>query len=401
MRAVPGTLTTPAPGWFPEAGLGIFVHWGLYSIPAWAPLLPPGETMPDLLRRDPRHMGERLPYAEWYRNAMSIPGSPTDRHHRRTWADVPYETFREPFEAGLDRWDPDAWADLFAESGARYVVMVTKHHDGYCLWPTEVAHPVLEDWHAPRDLVGELAAAVRERGLRFGVYHSTGLDWSVHHEPIREVIDAAGCTPRDPRYVRYLTAQLDELVERYEPSVVWADIGSPPGFDVSAFKRRLTARVPDAIINDRWNRPVPGSGGPRTRAWLNRLVAAVAPRLPEGPIHPGDHRLADFRTPEYSWPAAPTTHRWETTQGLGSSFAHNREEPDDALLAPEELVERYRAIRAAGGNLLLNVGPTGDGRIREAEASRLRHLGAAIRQDRRQGVAQSPVLTEGIAGRRG
>lgn len=375
----PGPNHSRGDGWFPHAGLGIFIHWGLFSVPAWAPLLPDGETMPDLLRRDPRHLGARLPYAEWYRNAMSIPGSPTAEHHRQTYGDAPYESFREQFEAGLDSWDPDGWADLFVQSGARYVVMVTKHHDGYCLWPTEVAHPRRPGWHSARDLVGELAAAVRARGLRFGVYHSTGLDWSVHHEPIREVVDAAGCTPRDPDYVRYLTAQLDELVDRYEPSVVWSDIGVPPGFDVAGFKSRLLDRVPDAVINDRWNRPMPGSGRRWTRSTLNRIVAAVAPRLPDGPIHPGQHRLADFRTPEYSWPTKPTKHHWESTQGMGSSFGHNRQEPESAMMGADALVEHHRAVRAAGGNLLLNVGPTGDGRITEAEASRLRHLGAAIR----------------------
>jgi len=364
--------------WFPAAGLGIFVHWGLYSVPAFAPLLASGETMPDLLRSDPRRLGERLPYAEWYRNAMTLAGSPTAEHHRATYGDAPYEAFREPFEAGTSRWDPEAWADLFAESGAGYVVFVTKHHDGYCLWPTEVPHPAGLDWHAPRDLVGDLAAAVRARGLRFGVYHSTGLDWSVHHEPIREVVDAAGCTPRSAAYLRYLTDQLDELVERYEPSIVWADIGTPPGFDVAGFKSRLRARVPDAVLNDRWNPPMPGSGRPVTRRLLNRLVAAVAPRLPEGPLHPGHHRLADVRTPEYSWPSGPTARPWETTRGIGSSFAHNAQEPESSLVEPEQLVAELRAVRAAGGNLLLNVGPLADGTITDAEASRLRHLGRAL-----------------------
>lgn len=369
-------------GWFPDAGLGIFIHWGLYSVPAWAPLLPEGETMPDLLRRDPTRFGERLPYSEWYRNSMAIPGSPTDRHHRVRYGDAPYEAFREPFEAGLDDWDPDAWAELFAESGAGYVVIVSKHHDGYCLWPTEITHPQGLDWHAPRDLVGELADAVRARGLRFGLYHSTGLDWSVHHEPIREVLDAAACTPRDRAYVDYLTAQLDELVDRYEPSIVWSDIGAPPGFDVEGFKRRLLRRVPEAVINDRWNRPTPGSGSDWSRRILNRMVAGIARRLPEGPVHPGNHRLADFRTPEYSWPTNGAKRFWETTQGMGASFAHNRNEPEERMISAEDLVERYRAVRAAGGNLLLNVGPTGDGRITAAEADRLRHLGQAVRADR-------------------
>src|SRR5690625_1494390 len=95
------------PAWFADAGLGIFIHWGLFTVPAFAPNLEPGQTLPDLLGEDPRHMGARMPYAEWYANAMRIPDSPTALHHRDVWNDVPYETFQEIFEAGLGDWDPE------------------------------------------------------------------------------------------------------------------------------------------------------------------------------------------------------------------------------------------------------------------------------------------------------
>lgn len=361
--------------WFTEAGLGIFVHWGPFAVPAFAPTLAPGETLVDLLRSDPRHLGARMPYAEWYRNAMTIPGSPTARHHHEVWHDAPYEHFRERFEAGLDDWDPDRWAELFAAGGARYVVLVTKHHDGYCLWPTDVRHPVRQGWHCPRDLVGEIATAVRGVGLRFGVYYSTGLDWSVHHEPIRELADAPACIPTDPDYRRYVTEQLDELVERYAPSVVWADIGTPKGFDVAAFKRRLKAAVPDAVINDRWDPPIPGIRRPVVRRALNGVVALLAPRGADKPFLPGRHRLADFRTPEYSLPGPRFTASWETTRGLGAGFGHNAAESEAHRIAPADLTALYRQVRDRGGNLLLNVGPRADGTITEAEARRVRHLG--------------------------
>lgn len=380
----------PLPSWFREAGLGIFIHWGPFAVPAFAPVPEPGKSLPDLLREDPRHMGERLPYSEWYRNAMAIPGSPTARHHRAVWNDAPYEEFQPLFEAGLERWDPEAWAALFAASGAGYVVLVTKHHDGYCLWPTEVRHPSRSGWHAPRDIVGELAAAVRARGLRFGVYYSTGLDWSVHHLPIREIVDSPGCIPRSAEYLRYMSDQLDELVERYSPSVVWADIGTPPGFDVAAFKARLLRRVPDAVINDRWDHPMPGSGTALGRWLLNGLFAYFARRSSaDQPFYPGRHPLADFRTPEFSWPARPVDFVWETTRGMGSGFGHNAAETDAHRIDPDELVALYRNVRAAGGNLLLNVGPLADGTIPESEASRLGHLGRAVREERSSAGCQS------------
>lgn len=368
----------PLPSWFADSRLGIFIHWGPFAVPAFAPTMPRGESIPELLRDDPRNFGARMPYSEWYANAITLPESASARHHRDVWHDAPYRDFQATFEDGLDAWDPAGWADLFAASGATYVVLVTKHHDGYCLWPTEVDHPSRPGWFSPRDLVGELAAAVRARGLRFGVYYSTGLDWSVHHEPIRELVDSPACIPRDPDYVRYVTDQLDELVARYEPSVVWADIGTPRGFDVAGFRDRLAAAVPDAVINDRWDPPFPGAYNRVVRRILNGAVAALAGRGKDRPFMPGHHRLADFRTPEYSLPPADAGYAWEATRGLGAGFGHNAAEPDDLRIDPDDLVALERSIRAAGGRLLLNVGPTADGTIKPAEAERLRYLGAAL-----------------------
>lgn len=363
--------------WFRAAGLGIFIHWGPFAVPAFAPVLDPGDSLPELLREDPRHMGARLPYSEWYRNAMTIEGSATAHHHHEVWKDAPYEDFAPVFEAGLAEWDPHSWADLFARSGAGYVVMVTKHHDGYCLWPTDVDHPRTAGWFSRRDLVGELAEAVRSVGLRFGVYYSTGLDWSVHHIPIRQIADSPGCTPRDPSYLRYMSAQLDELVDRYEPSIVWSDIGTPPGFDVADFKSRLLQRVPDAVINDRWDHPLPGTSGAFGRRLWNDAFAALVKLGSGKPFYPGRHPLSDFRTPEYSWPKDSVPFVWETTRGMGSGFGYNSQETDAHRIDPDALVAMYRSIRAGGGNMLLNVGPMADGTILPAEAERVLAMGRA------------------------
>lgn len=372
-------MQRPVPAWFPDAGLGIFIHWGLYSVPAYAPLLGPGESLPELIRDDPRHLGARLPYAEWYANAMAIPTSATAHHHHQVYGDAPYTDFQAVFEAGLQRWDPEEWAKLFEASGAGYVVVVTKHSDGYCLWPTGVRHPTRPGWCSTRDLVGEVADAVRARGLRFGVYYSTGFDWSVEHLVVRELADAQGTIPRSAAYARYVTDQLDELIDRYAPSIVWADMGTPPGFDVAAFKARLLRRVPDAVVNDRWDHPVPGSGSALGRRVMNWVIAHPIGSTDDRPLYPGRHRLADFRTPEFSRPHGPTNKVWEMTRGIGSGFGYNAFEPDDRRIGAEELVRLYREVRAGGGNLLLNIGPRADGSIDEAEASRVRFLGAHVR----------------------
>ncbi len=114
------------PPWFDNAKLGIFIHWGPASVPAFAygPPLRPGELEDIMFGDSPR---KEMPYAEWYLNAMNYPGSETARHHAATYGDAPYAEFKPTFEQHLNEgWDPDAWADLFYRAGAKYVVLVTQ-----------------------------------------------------------------------------------------------------------------------------------------------------------------------------------------------------------------------------------------------------------------------------------
>ena len=132
------------PAWWSDAKLGIFVHWAPSSVAGWAPT---DHEIGDLLASgEPDHMA-RVPYTEWYENSLRYPDSPVARHHRAAWGDRPYEAFAADFEAGLEQWDPQAWAERFRDAGARYVVLVSKHHDGFCLWPTGVANPHRPGWH--------------------------------------------------------------------------------------------------------------------------------------------------------------------------------------------------------------------------------------------------------------
>ena len=127
--------THPVPEWFDDAKLGIFIHWACSRSP------PSRQDQGEIGDAFLEHYDEAVvddPLHEWYRNAIRVQGSPSARFHAEHYGDAPYEAFREPFEAGLEQWEPAAWADLFARSGAGYVVLVTKHHDGYCLWPSEI-----------------------------------------------------------------------------------------------------------------------------------------------------------------------------------------------------------------------------------------------------------------------
>src|SRR3990167_6695289 len=215
------------PEWYVTPQLGIFIHWGMFAVPAFAP---PGQSITALFETAYDDAFVQGPYAEWYENALRDPDSPTSAHHRDPWGDIPPTAFRAPFEKAAEAFNADVWADLFQAAGAKYVVFVTKHHDGFCLWPTAVGDPWRPGWHSQRDFVGELAEAVRARGKRFGLYYSGGLDWTAHPRLIRNLGEMFAGIPTDQAYRDYASAQVRELIDRYRPPVLWNAIGWPnPG----------------------------------------------------------------------------------------------------------------------------------------------------------------------------
>ena len=149
----------PVPDWFHNAKLGIFIHWGLYSVPAWAPVgMDLGEVLgeeEDFSNIDPDSEAWKAwfannAYAEWYLNTVRIEGSPTHKHHIETYgADFDYYDFVGMFNEAVKAWNPDEWADLFQQVNARYVVLTTKHHDGFLLWPSETPNPHIENYFVP------------------------------------------------------------------------------------------------------------------------------------------------------------------------------------------------------------------------------------------------------------
>ncbi len=364
-----------APPWFEDAKLGIFVHWGLYSVPGWAPTLDgDGPAFTQIV--DAMANGT-IPYAEWYLNSMRTPGSATEAYHREHHGDAPYEDFREPFTAMLDDWDPGAWADTFAAAGARYVVLTTKHSDGYLLWPSAHRHPFKDDWQTERDVVGELADAVRARGMRFGIYYCGGLDWSFVTRPITDLASVYSTVPTDPVYRAYAEAHVRELIDRYEPSVLWNDISLPPEFARDEILVEYLDRVPDGVINDRM-RVVPNRiakvldtrPGRSVANFLGRKVSAGGGMVQSVPY------FADYATPEYTAESEIRAHKWETCRGFGHSFGYNRVETDDDIIDVTEVIRSFVDTVAKNGNLLLNVGPTGeDGTIPELQTARLAALG--------------------------
>jgi len=353
----PGThgtarLDRPTPEWYDDAKLGIFVHWGLYSVPGWATTT--GTLDEAGGRFDWETWFRENAYAEWYLNTLRIEGSPTAAFHQKTYGDASYEAFVETFDAANKDWDAAAFAAMVADAGAKYVVLTSKHHDGFCLWPSRVPNPVKGDYHAARDLVGDMAAAVRAEGLRFATYYSGGLDWTMNPEPITNRIKVGGTVLQDPAATAYFDAHWRELIERYDIAIMWNDIGYPETSDLPRIVADFYAKTPDGLVNDRFQHHAEDG----TASYL------VPP---------------DYVTPEYRSFHRIRRDKWEANRGIGFSFGYNREEDDRNFLPVDDLIRFFVDVVSKNGNLLLNVGPHADGTVQEGQMLRLRALGAWLR----------------------
>lgn len=337
------------PAWFDEAKLGIFIHWTPAAVPAYAPAIESKFTNMGQPGFDMREAFRDNTYAEMYQNSMAIPDSPTAAYHAEHYGDLPYDAFVEQFRRHLLDWDPEPWAELFQRAGARYVVFVTKPEDGFLLWPSATPNPHKEKWQSERDVVGDLAAAVRAKGLRFGVYYCGGVDWTFGGLPITDEASLREALLQGDDYLAYADAHWRELVERYEPSLLWNDYGYPVAADFDSLFRAYDDRVPDGVVNDRFG-SFQASGKDVRR---------------------------DFVTVEYKpdYSDVPTEPKWEACRGIGSSFGYNREETDVTYQPSSALLRELLDVVARGGNLLLNVGPTAAGDIPWDQARRLLDIG--------------------------
>jgi len=324
----------PTPKWWTDARFGIFIHWGVYSVPAWAPKGTYSEWYWHAMRGDWKTMNEkqrrrRTAVVEFHKNNYS--------------EDFKYADFAGMFRAEL--FDPDHWADVFLRSGAKYVVLTSKHHDGFCLWPSERANKTWgQPWNAldigpRRDLLGELTEAVRRKKLKMGFYYSL-YEW---FNPL--------WLKDKKRYVdEHMFPQFKEVVTRYKPSVIFSD-GEWSLSDREWKSEELVAWLfnespcrEDVVINDRWGKGI-------------------------------RHKHGGYYTTEYGSGLKDARHPWEENRGMGTSFGYNRNESLEDYKSARELVLMLVDLVSRGGNFLLNIGPTADGRIPVIMEQRLIQMG--------------------------
>jgi len=326
----------PTPAWFEDAKFGIFIHWGVYSVPSFAP------TAGSVYSR----------YAEWYWKRLLTPEMEGHRefaefHDRVYGAQTRYQDFAPRWQAEL--YDPAQWAEVFRKAGARYVVLTSKHHDGFCLWPSAQSW----NWNAVdvgphRDLAGELVTAVRGKGLKMGFYYSL-YEWfsPLYQQDVSRYVD------------EHMLPQMKDLVTRYRPDVVWTDgewdhpssTWKAPEFLAWLFNDSAVSAT--VAVNDRW--------GKETRA-----------------AHGGYYTTEYGLVHDQDASKDVIAHPWEECRGIGSSFGYNRAETLADYAPPDKLVALLVDTVARGGNLLLDIGPAADGRIPVIMEERLLQLGAFL-----------------------
>ncbi len=310
--------------WWRHDRFGMFIHWGLYAIPA-------GEW------KDATH------YGEWIRHSAQIPIGE-------------YDQFRDQFNPG--EFNAREWVKMAKEAGMKYIVITSKHHDGFCLWDSEFTDFDIMSTPFRRDVLSELRKACDREGIRLCFYHSI-MDW--HHPDYLPRRDWEKDRPAEgadfERYVKYLKGQLRELITTYGPlGILWFDgewestWNHQRGKDLYEYVRGLQ---PDIIINNRVDVGRDGS-----MAGFSKDVEFA-----------GDYGTPEQEVPATGFPGVD----WETCMTMNDHWGYNKN--DHNWKSSSDLIRMLADIASKGGNLLLNVGPTAQGTFPEASIERLKTIG--------------------------
>jgi alpha-L-fucosidase len=290
--------------WFEDAKLGIFIHWGMYSVNGI------GESW--------SFHNKEISYADYLKQMQGFTAS---------------------------KYDPDKWAALIKESGARYAVITTKHHDGMALWPTKQnSLNVVKNTPAARDLLGPFYKALDKQGIKRGAYFSL-IDWSYPDYPgfLKDSnrYDVAKDPERWKRFQDFFQSQINEVNTSYKPDLWWFDGDwehSAEEWQSEKVRNEILNVHPSAIINGRLR----GYG--------------------------------DYETPEQNFPVSrPKYNWWELCMTINNSWGYQPK--DTAWKTPFEIITLFADVVSNGGNLLLDIGPRADGTIPEQDVQVLKELG--------------------------
>ena len=350
------------PDWFQDAKFGIFIHWGLYSIPAYT------------TRKN----------AEWYPHWMYQEGQDSKTYHEKNYGKVPefgYKDFVPMFKA--EKWNPEAWADLFERSGAKVVVPVAEHHDGFAMWDSELTEWDAMDKGPKRDIIGELEKPVRTRGMKyvpsyhrerhFSYFKEGG--WGVEEgkppypgileemEQMPESAELYGPFELNDAFMEDYKARWDELCQKYRPDMMWFD-------DIPIFYSEPNKQHPEMLKYKELLKNMVTEYLNKQEEWGKDLVVNNKGRIEAN--FPDGFGLREY---DYMEVDKINERNWISSRGMAKSYGLNQFEEPDGYPSVDFFVDYLIDITSKNGFFLLNIGPNPDGTISQGQTSRLEGIG--------------------------
>ncbi|MDR0814617.1 MAG: alpha-L-fucosidase [Bacteroidales bacterium] len=340
------------PEWFLDAKFGMFIDWGIYSVPGWAPKQEEGSMYPDGYLNHITHREADIAY------------------HEKTWGkDFQQDDFIPLFTA--ENYKPEWLAELAQDAGMKYIIPFCKHHDGFCLWPSSYTGRNALQMGPHKDLIRPLVNECNKLGLKFGFYFSVE-EWRtlmidngvkkvrkwneppLPYEPtakcIKEMLSGKYFIEGD-FFADYIAPQAKEFINMYDPDILWFD----GEWDYTMERQHTTD-----IISHFFNHAE------------GRKEVALNDRNGQS-----RHKIGDFFTSEYHslTQDQKLTHPWEENRGISQSFGYNWQDTEENVLTVDEFIDLFVRTVSENGNLLLIVNLDGKGGLPEVQERRLREIG--------------------------
>ena len=369
--------THKAPEWFQDAKFGMFIDWGLWSVAGWAPKKEKGAMYPD-----------------WYELRLHT-DSAFIKYHEKNWGkDFKRDDFIPLFTARA--YNPEKLAKVAVDAGMKYVVPFSKHHSGFCLWPSSYTQRDAGDMGPKRDLIQPIVESCKKQGLKFGFYFSVEeweypmLDvkgniqprlWETKNVPSMEELEmrVSGKVPVKDFAKDYIIPQAVEFIDKYDPDLIWYDgewtteATELRTYEISSYYYNQAEGRKEVAVNDRYG----------TKDG-NRL------RFVRGDFFTSEfHSLTDENK--------KSTHAWEECRGISQSFGYNWQDTEANVISSKAFIDMFVDIVAKGGNLLLIVNLDGQGALPELQEKRLIDIGKWLKVNG-EGIYSTRPFTPQIDG---
>ena len=355
-------VTHPLPEWFQRDKIGLSAHWGPYAVPGWTP------------RKDTPY---GVAYAEWYMNWLQSGNKAVNEYHQQTYGGVPYDDFfngAKNLKTGevdgffTEDFDADRWMKTFKDAGVRYFFITAKHHDGFCLWDTELTNRNSAQMGPKRDLLRELTQAARANGIRVGFYYSF-YEWYnpiyrggdlAGYQGVKQLEDVDGDGEVGEYVDDFMVPQIKELIDEFHPDYLCFDGEWDHGYEhwrsrqiVAYYYNQAAKRGQEVLVNDRFGQGKEGLSDTRGV-------------------------YGDFFHVEY-FADIDRKKPWAMWRGFGNSYGYNRNEHPSNILSVGDTIRMMVDVVADNGNVEFNLGPKADGTLAAFERERLAAMGEWLR----------------------